>query len=322
MAGGGGAEAGLGPPRLRRSGEPGARPRPDARLPTRACHAPPGDTTRRPRRVPRPHPGRPHHQGDVRAGGGVCARGGRRVGAAPQVRAGARGAGARAEQRRAVARACCLLLCARALPRPSAAFRGCAVAAARAASPRAALAREPTRPLRALPPACARGAAAWRASRCRASTPSPPSPWASLDCPPSTPRSPPWSPQTRVRRRRRRASPALLPAARPRAAWAVQRGMLLRSCRLRPARSSHSVIQPADCHTTSKRTPAPLPLGAGIVQMVTADIEPEEVPFEPGHLKLRGFPPQLTKEHIVAFLRVRRGAVLWRLAAADAMAPQ
>ena len=56
--------------------------------------------------------------------------------------------------------------------------------------------------------------------------------------------------------------------------------------------------------------------------MVTADIEPEEVPFEPGHLKLRGFPPQLTKEHIVAFLRVRRGAVLWRLAAADAMAPQ
>lgn len=43
--------------------------------------------------------------------------------------------------------------------------------------------------------------------------------------------------------------------------------------------------------------------------MMTAGINEDEVPFEEGYVKLRGFPATVTKAHIVAFLQVGwRGA--------------
>lgn len=41
--------------------------------------------------------------------------------------------------------------------------------------------------------------------------------------------------------------------------------------------------------------------------MITSDIEPDEVPFEEGYLKLRGFPPIVTKADVVAFMKVQEG---------------
>lgn len=42
----------------------------------------------------------------------------------------------------------------------------------------------------------------------------------------------------------------------------------------------------------------------GIAAMMTSSIEEDEVPFEAGYVKLRGFPRTVTKQDIIAFFKV------------------